>query len=172
MTAQNIEFMIYNAEEYDVIISEIMADPDPVVLLPEVEYIELYNRTDKNIDLTNWTISAGTTVRTIPNCVIESQGYILLCHKDKTGLFNGVNNIIGVDGFPALTNGGTVLTIKSKQGLVINTVRYSDSWYFDNFKKNGGYSLEIIDLNNPCEGENNWRATNDVSGELQEESTR
>lgn len=164
MTAQNIEFMIYNAEEYDVIISEIMADPDPVVLLPEVEYIELYNRTDKNIDLTDWTISAGTTVRTIPNSVISANDYVVLCDDDDAALFTGIDNIIGVDGFPSLTNGGTVLTIKSKQGLVINTVQYSDSWYQDNFKLNGGYSLEIIDLNNPCEGENNWRATNDVSG--------
>ncbi|MBP5708871.1 MAG: lamin tail domain-containing protein, partial [Bacteroidales bacterium] len=40
----------------DVVITEIMADPTPVVGLPEVEYIEILNRTDEDIYLDGWTI--------------------------------------------------------------------------------------------------------------------
>lgn len=164
MEPQSIDFILYTANDYDVIISEIMADPDPVVLLPDAEYIELYNRTNFDMDLSNWSISAGTTVRTLPLCIIPAKSYLVLCHKDKASLFNGIENVVGVASFPSLTNGGATLTLKSKEGKVINTVTYSDKWYRDAFKKNGGFSLEIIDLNNPCEGENNWNASKDISG--------
>jgi hypothetical protein len=164
MTEQSVDFILYNPADYDVIITEIMADPDPIVLLPDAEYIELYNRTSYDLNLTNWTISAGTTTRTLPYCVIPEGGYLVLCHQSKLGLFNETSNIVGVESFPALTNGGATLTLRDKNSNVIHTVTYSDTWYQDNFKKNGGYSLEMIDLNNVCEGKENWRASNNISG--------
>lgn len=164
MTPQEKEFIIYNPFDFDVIICEIMADPDPVVLLPEVEYIELYNSTQYNLDLSNWTISAGSTVRTLPYCIVESEDYLVLCHEDYAELFTGIENVIGIESFPSLTNGGTSLTLRDSDGEIVHTVSYSDTWYNDNFKKNGGYSLEMIDLDNPCEGLQNWTATNDITG--------
>ncbi len=164
LSSQNSNFIIYNPADYDVVICEIMADPDPVVLLPEVEYVELYNRTEYDLNLSDWTIAAGTTIRTLPYCIIPAGGYLVLCHIDKVGLFTGINNIVGVTSFPALTNSGATLTLKSKTGAVVHTITYSDKWYKDNFKFNGGYSLEMIDLNNPCDGIENWSATKDISG--------
>lgn len=164
LSSQDLDFIIYNPADYDVIICEIMADPDPVVLLPEAEYLELYNRTGYDLNLSDWTISAGSTVRTLPYCMIPSGGYLVLCHADNAGLFTGVDNVVGVSGFPSLTNSGTALTLKSKDGAVVHTIKYSDTWYKDNFKLNGGYSLEMTDLNNPCEGIENWTASNDISG--------
>ncbi|HOZ29702.1 MAG TPA: lamin tail domain-containing protein [Bacteroidales bacterium] len=164
MTEENISFILYNPADYDIIITEIMADPEPVVLLPEVEYIELYNRTEYDLDLTNWTINVGTSSRALPYCLIPSGGYLVLCHSDKADLFNNIDNIVGVESFPSLTNGGASLTLKDKNNKVIHTVSYSDTWYKDNFKMNGGYSLEMIDLNNVCEGEENWQASKNISG--------
>lgn len=164
MTGQSLDFILYNPVDYDVIISEIMADPEPVVLLPEAEYIELYNRTEYDLDLANWTISAGTITRTIPYCIIPQGGYLVLCNENDKDLFDNVLNIIGIESFPSLTNGGANLTLRDKYNNIIHTVTYSDLWYQDNFKKNGGFSLEIIDLNNVCEGEENWKASDDISG--------
>ncbi len=164
MLPQTISFTLYDAKEYDIIFSEIMAKPDPVVLLPDAEYIELYNRTDKNIDLTDWVLSVGSTNRNLPACTIEANSYLVLCNQNNLNLFTEFENIVGLTSFPALPNTSGNLTISSKSDRVINTVSYSNKWYRDNFKENGGYSLEIIDLNNPCEGENNWRASNDISG--------
>lgn len=173
MTDQAVEFILYNPSAYDVIITEIMADPEPTAGLPEVEYIEIYNDTDYDLNLNNWEISAGSTIKTIPYCVINSGEYLVFCNSSKLSLFNGIDHIVGVDGFPALTNSGATLTLKDKNHNVIHTVTYSDSWYRDNFKKNGGYSLEMIDLKNPCEGIENWIAcknagtpgfTNSVNG--------
>ena len=164
MQQQTINFMLYDAKEYEVIFSEIMAVPDPVVLLPNAEYIELYNRTDKNIDLTDWVLSVGSTKKTLSGCTINANSYLVLCNQNNVNLFTGVENIVGITSFPSIPNTSGTLTLSSKSDKVINTVSYSDKWYKDKFKANGGYSLEIIDLNNPCEGENNWRASNDVSG--------
>ncbi len=164
MMRQTISFIIYNASPYDLMICEIMADPDPVVLLPEVEYIEIYNSTEYDLDLSGWIISAGSTEKTIDFATIESDGYLVLCHEDDVNLFDATINVSGVESFPSLTNGGTTLTLRDKDENVIHTITYSDKWYQDNFKKEGGYSLEMIDLGNPCEGVNNWIATNDSRG--------
>ncbi|MDD4149337.1 MAG: lamin tail domain-containing protein [Bacteroidales bacterium] len=164
LISQSVSFIIYRAQAYDILICEIMADPDPVVLLPDAEYIELYNSTEYELDLSGWTISAGTTTRNLGLSIIESGKYLVLCHIDKVSLFDENINISGVESFPTLTNSGGVLALKDNFGNVIHTIEYSDTWYKDNFKKNGGYSLEMIDLNNPCEGLENWKASNDISG--------
>ena len=38
-----------------------MADPKGLTALPETEYIELYNKVDQSIDLSNWILNYGTT---------------------------------------------------------------------------------------------------------------
>ena len=164
LISQTENFVIFTPEPYELIICEIMADPDPVVMLPEAEYIEIYNSTAYDLDLSEWIISSGSTERELPFCIIMSEDYLVICHEDDVERFEGIDNIIGIDGFPSLTNGGATITLRDKNRNVINTVTYSDDWYQDNFKKNGGYSLEMIDLTNPCQGEGNWLASRDVVG--------
>ena len=48
----NFEFLIGETPSPgDVIISEIFADPSPIIGLPDVEYVEIYNGSDKIFDL-------------------------------------------------------------------------------------------------------------------------
>ncbi len=164
MSEKTIPFVIYNAHPYDVIICEIMADPSPVVLLPDVEYIEIYNNTIYDIDLKDWAILVGNNQKNIELGLLRSHEYLLLCNSDDLNLFDESINKLGINSFPALSNGGTDISIRSNTGNIIHTVSYSDEWYKDNFKKEGGYSLEMIDLNNPCEGYNNWTASEDIKG--------
>ena len=159
----SMSFIIFYPEPYDLVICEIMADPDPVVLLPDAEYIEIYNSTEYDLDLSDWFIAAGSTERQLPYCIIEANNYLVLTHEDNVDLFE-IENVVGVESFPSLTNGGTTLVLKDKNENVINAVTYSDEWYQDNFKLNGGYSLELIDLTNPCQGDGNWIASNNSAG--------
>lgn len=164
LITRTLNLSFFRIKAYNVIISEIMAKPDPVVLLPNVEYIELYNRSANDIDLSLWSINVGNTSRKLPYYKLSSGKYVILCNENSASLFGEITNVLGVSGFPTLANSGAILTLKDKDNNIIHTVNYSDTWYNDQYKKNGGYSLEIIDLHNPCGTKDNWTATNDRNG--------
>ena len=53
----NFSYLIgETAVKGDILISEIMVDPSPVIGLPELEFIEIYNKSSKYIDLSNWKL--------------------------------------------------------------------------------------------------------------------
>ncbi len=158
-------FAYYKVKPFDVVINEIMADPDPPVnVLPNEEYVELYNKTQFPINLNNWTFSAGSTVRALPNVTVAAHGYIVLTNPAAVPFFFSNINVAGVTSFPGLTNTGQHLTLKSSEGLVISDVTYTDNWYQDANKQDGGWSIEQIDPTNPCAGMINWRASNGAAG--------
>ena len=54
----------------------------------------------------------------------------------------------------------------NKTLTVIDSVYYDASWYNDAKKRNGGWSLELINPNesSPCPVSDNWTASNNSSG--------
>jgi hypothetical protein len=157
---QNME----NTGPSSVIISEIMADPSPVVGLPAREYLELYNRTGDQINLKNWSLSDGITKSTFPDAVIAPRSYMILCQREDTVLFRGYGKTTGLKSFPALTNEGKILFIRDGKGILIHGIRYSSGWYGDILKSGGGWSLEIIDTDYPFFEEGNWHASQSQEG--------
>ncbi|MFZ4463187.1 MAG: lamin tail domain-containing protein [Bacteroidales bacterium] len=154
----SVTFRYYSAQANELVINEIMADPSPVVGLPEWEYIELYNITNLEIDLAGWKLMIGETEKPIVDATIEANGYLILSHIDAFAELSVYGNTLGFSSFQ-LTNAGTSLKLISSEGITISEVAYSDSWYNDNTKKEGGWSLEQIDPLNACGGKNNWTAS-------------
>ena len=155
----------YKHKAFDVVINELMPDPDPAINLPTEEYVELKNRTPFKINLKNWTISTPTSTKKIPNLTIEPDSFVVLT---AAGNFNAFDNygvfVYEVTSFPSLLNDGTTLTIRDSNGVVINSIAYTSSWYNDAGKVDGGWSMEQIDANNPCGGQSNWRASTNAYG--------
>jgi len=156
-------FSYYEAMSNDVVINEIMADPSPVVGLPEWEYLELFNRTSLPIDLSGWQLLVGTTAKDIGAISLAPGSYLILCHEDALPEFENYGTAYGFSSLQ-LTNGGTSLSLVSKQGITISAVSYTDNWYNDPKKADGGWSIEQIDPDNPCGGRNNWSASTATAG--------
>ncbi|UCH15614.1 MAG: lamin tail domain-containing protein [Bacteroidales bacterium] len=158
------DFLSYMPKPYDVLITEIMADPVPVVLLPEYEYIEIFNRSDYDISLRGWNISIGNSTISLPFSRIKTKGYIIITESPDHFISARVSNILGVDALPVLNNSGQTITLRDNKNSIIHSVNYSDKWYGTDYKAEGGWSLEMIDINNPCGSDDNWAESNDYKG--------
>ncbi len=148
----------------DVIINEIMADERPVVGLPEAEYVELYNVSNKAFELRNWEFHDNSNSSPLPRYALLPGEYVVLVDERNLSLFDFIPNVIGVPSMPILRNSDDDISIWSAQNERIDRVVYTYAWYRDSQKAGGGYSLELINPNDPCSNANNWIASNDPLG--------
>ena len=148
----------------DVIISEIMADPEPAVSLPATEYIELTNRADIPLTLNGWLLSTGETDYQLPEINIQPGEYIIVCPARDTSSFRPFGQVKGMKQFPALTDNGRLLLLYDGNGTLIHGVEYSAGWYNSELKSKGGWSLEMVDKDYPFYDLGNWTASVSVMG--------
>ena len=154
----------YYPKAYDVIINEIFADPSPPVLLPEIEYIELLNRSDQEISITGWQFSANNSRTELPDKVISSGEYLVLINaEDENSYYKGLNTLVCND-FPKLNNTGSKLKLQDRSGMLIYAIEYKDEWYKTYSKKEGGWSLEMKDPDDPCSIIANWQESENYRG--------
>ena len=146
------------------VLNEIMASPESTNGLPAFEYIELYNPSNDTILLNGWRLTLNSYSLTLPADSILPNQYAILCSTSAVEAMSVYGKTVGVTSFPALLNGGMMLKLFDPSGSLISLVTYSDSWYGDDLKKEGGWSLERIDYQNLMEGKNNWRASNSAAG--------
>jgi len=152
-------------EKFDVVIHEILPDPDPVIGLPNAEFVEIYNRSNKAFNTNNWTLSkAGSSAATLPSYLLLPDSFLIITSTTNFPLFSAHSAVIGVSSFPTLTNSGDQILLRDNSGSLIHYLEYSDSWFGSSSKINGGWTLEMIDAENPCSGEGNWQPSNDPSG--------
>lgn len=142
----------------DVFINEIMCDPSPSVGLPEVEYVEVFNKSNKIFCLDAWQIGDDAGFGTLDSVWMYPGEYKLLCATSNVDTFM-IPGAIAVSAFPSLNNTGDVVILLDSGGVELDRVSYSDAWYKDPTKEDGGYSLERINPNDPCSNEDNWRAS-------------
>ncbi|MBC7413151.1 MAG: lamin tail domain-containing protein [Bacteroidia bacterium] len=152
----------------DIVINEIYADNSSIknatTLVGKGEYVELYNRSAKNIQLNGFVFSVNTTNRTLPNYTLNAGSYVLLCASADTAYYNQ-NFGLSIVGFgaSALINSGATLTLKDNNSTIISTIKYADTWYKDDIKKDGGISLERINPNDSCFQYNNWLGSSNAT---------
>lgn len=161
LTTQISYLIADTAVNYDVLISEIMADPDPVQQLPNTEYVELYNRSNKIINLKGWALTDPSSKATLPDFLLMPDSFITITSSSH-GLPFDVN-VLRVSSFPSLGNDADQLTLFNNLGQVIHAVSYTSAWYIDALKRAGGWSLELVDPKNPC-GINNWKTSTNPRG--------
>lgn len=140
----------------DLIITEIMASPGDH--FPS-EYLELYNRSGDTIQLSGLTVSDPASTSTLGRLSLPPSNYVILAPQAEAGFYAGAGPTLSISNWPSLNDAGDELMLRNRAGEVIFSVVYQDSWYKDPLKKKG-WSLEMIDVNNPCTGYHNWTASN------------
>lgn len=151
----------------ELLITELMADESPVVGLPAAEFVELYNNTTtKTLSLRGVRLfkpGGGTAVLPDTARLLPGQ-YAVVCGSTHVAQFAAYGKVYGPSNFPALSNGGDQLVLRGRDGTTLFEVAYADTWYRDLRKKDGGWTLEMLDPANYCGGAANWQASQDASG--------
>ena len=159
---KNVYYIIAEKpEKGEVIINEIMSNPSPVVGLPEIEYIEIYNKSNKYFNLENWMLTDGTSKGKIASAWLGPHEYKVLC---STSGLPFLNPAVGVTSFPSLNNSGDKITLMDTLGNRLDEVDYELSWYKFDGKSTGGISLERINPFHPCSDASNWKASTHPDG--------
>ncbi len=141
------------------VINEIMADPTPVTGLPDAEWIELLNTGNAAVNPGGWKLTVGSVTRTLPDSLIEAGTFRIVCSAKASAMLRPWGSVAALSSLPALRNSGNRVILTDKAGTVHDQVDYSDGWYNDPLKKNGGWSLERIDPGRSCGQRENWIAS-------------
>ena len=153
----------YHPVRYDVIINEIMADPSPPNLLPEYEYLELFNTTPLPLNLSGWTLIAGITEKPLNGLQIAPHGYVIIGKEGAEEQFIPIGQYYGLESF-GLVNAGQSIALENENKEMIHGLSYTEKWYDDDERSGGGYSMEMINPYNPCGMQENWGASRDYRG--------
>jgi hypothetical protein len=145
----------------DLSINEIMFDP----LTISCEWIEFYNSTNKNLNLTGWRLNVSSSYYNLfdtCNYIITPGQYIVLAAD--TTIYNrfpglktpDVSRRIIFNKSLSLTNDGAMVRVLDALNNMIDSLYYSPKWHNGNLPDTKGYSLERINpLLNPND-RSNW----------------
>ncbi|MEI7964467.1 MAG: lamin tail domain-containing protein [Chitinophagaceae bacterium] len=158
-----ISAQIVNRNE--LVIDELMADPSPTVGLPNTEWVELRNCSSVSINLLGWKLGDASGISgSMPAYTLKPDSVVIVCTASAVAALSSFGTCISVTSFPTLDNAGDIIYLRSPQNRIIHAVSYTDQWYRNELKKDGGWSLEMIDTKNPCQGAANWIASTDSKG--------
>lgn len=160
----------------DIIINEILFDP----ISPGVDYLELYNRSGKVIDLSELLI--GTIRESFPNPsdtvlkMVCSEGRMMIPYSymlissdndivvsqywtdDVDTRTNEDQCFIEVKEFPSFSAAESRVVVCDKSREIIDEVYYSEEMHYDLLVETKGVSLERIAFEKPSLDKDNWHS--------------
>ncbi len=154
----------------DIIINEILFNP----VTGGSDYVELYNNSDKYINLKDWNManlsngaSANLRIISSQNLVFEPHSYLALTADSvqvkQTYVNHGFGRFVYCN-LPTYSNSdGNVLLI-DPNSVVIDSVSYLEKWHFTLISDKKGKSLERINPNGPSNNADNWQTASENSG--------
>ena len=154
-TLHTVHFIAVDAQWQDVVLNELMPDPNPVVAnLPEAEFVELYNRSSHPFQLQNWRLND----QILSAYLLQPGQHLILCPAGVANDFDRYGNVLTLERWPALPNGGSSLSLSDSAGSLIDSLQYlSDAVA-------GGYTLERIRADRPCDQRINYALSQSPQG--------
>ena len=148
---------IEDALPRDIVVNEILYNPGSS---GKADFIELYNNSEKNVDLSNWIIGDASQTTTIdlnlrlrPGEFVALTGSNLFAQKTK--------NTVALDGFPSLNNyTPDDIYLRNENGTTIDSLRYYQSWG----GSEAGTSIERKDPLAASNDKSNWQTNSSEEG--------
>lgn len=108
-------------------------------------WVEFYNRSSSQVDLTGWRMDEGIDFRFASNTIIPPGGYLVLA-KDPTELLTRFPGIPVTGPYDnALSRSGERLVLRDTADNPVDVVTYSDDGRWPEAADGGGSSLELRD---------------------------
>jgi hypothetical protein len=148
-------------EYKSLVINELMPAPRADLDLPNVEYVEVFNPTDKEVRLQGLRFSNSRSASVLPEYWIQAGEYVLLAPSNQSNQLREFGAVIPVNPWPTMLNSGDEMTLITPSGLIIDQLGYSTTSWRGNEFANGGYSLEVINPFFLCENSEFVRASAD-----------
>ena len=154
-------------------INEILFDPNTNC----VDFVELYNRSNKTINLKELRIGSMDTITSIlkDTETITDEGYLLFPENYLIISENGSaikqqyltpnpKGFLEVVTLPRMNTTDDVVTLSDVNGLVIDNFKYTSKMHFPLLVSTKGVSLERIDFNRPTNDRTNWNSAAEAVG--------
>ncbi|MBN2020096.1 MAG: lamin tail domain-containing protein, partial [Sedimentisphaerales bacterium] len=139
-----------------IVINEIMYNP---LGGENDEFLELYNPSStESVDLTDWRLD-GVALTFSPGTVLLPQSYLVVVKNDvQFRATYGSGIFVAAQYKGNLDNVGEKLTLKDRQGNIIDQVLFDDQAPWPTLPDTDGYSLELIDASKDNNHRMNWVA--------------
>jgi hypothetical protein len=174
-TVLNVVWADSNSVNFrEVTITELFVDATPSVGLPEVEWMEVLNRTDRTINLNGWglisessSVESGLIRRILPNNdwngFLPPKARLLICSAPFTITedVQELGYVAEVEGWSGLSDNGMTLSLLRPDGTLIDRLSYDRSWW-------KGESLAALSVSKihpeGCGLASNWEPTSTPLG--------
>jgi hypothetical protein len=147
----------------DLVINEIMAAPRAAQELPEAEYVELFNASDKEIALGGLILTNSRSSTVLPRTTLLPGEFVLLTAPVNQAALEKFGLTLGLSNWPALLNGGDELRLLDKNANLLDEIQYTTASYGSSEKAEGGYSLERVNPFAICPNLENLKASESPS---------
>jgi hypothetical protein len=157
------------AEGDEIIINEILHN----VLVGGADFVELYNKSNKYIDLKGWQLgnfSGGTVgnLREIDYSYVIAPNDYAVVTRDSTFQINNYpfavsGKFIQLASLPAYNNDSSTVFLLMNDS-VVDKVSYRSDWHFRLLRTQRGVSLERFNPDLPSNDKNNWHSASETVG--------
>ncbi|MEI6821738.1 MAG: lamin tail domain-containing protein [Bacteroidota bacterium] len=157
----------------DIIINEILFNPKP----DGVDFVEIYNRSSKNISLAMLYLSGYDTYLnslkymypiTLSCDIISKKEYLVLTINPSIvkQQYNtqSPDNFISMNSIPALNNDMGIIVLAKADSTIIDRFDYNVSMHFPLLIDVAGVSLERINPDKATQDRTNWHSASEQSG--------
>ncbi len=156
-----------NPEENEIVINEIMFEPDS----NNSEFIEFYNKSDQFVEVANWLIEdeaknespiSNTSLSIPPDSyfLVAADSSILLTYPE----LNNFDKLIIINRDLSLNNSEDLIILYDAFGETIDSVFYNSDWHNKNILTTSNKSLERINPEIRSSDKNNWSTSTASAG--------